>query len=280
MSLAQSPFLNILSDGKVRSTMKLMGRSPGDPVPPDVALDLCQRSGSAAVFSGSIAALGSQYVVGLNAVNCRNGETLAQEQVQAAHKEDVLQALDQASAKLREKVGESLGTIEKFDTPLSEATTSSLDALKTYSQGRKVAHSGDYAGAIPYYKRAIELDPKFAVAYTNLAIQYSNLFESGAANENFTKAFELRERTSERERLVIEAHYYTYATGNLEKARATYKRWAQAYPQDNRGLRQSGGHRTGDRGLRPGHGSTRRKRCACRPSAAPITEISWACPSR
>jgi eukaryotic-like serine/threonine-protein kinase len=233
VSLAQSPFLNILSDGKVRSTMKLMGRSPGDPVPPDVALDLCQRSGSAAVFSGSIAALGSQYVVGLNAVNCRNGETLAQEQVQAAHKEDVLQALDQASAKLRQKVGESLGTIEKFDTPLSEATTSSLDALKAYSQGRKVAHSGDYAGAIPYYKRAIELDPKFAVAYTNLAIQYSNLFESGAANENFTKAFELRERTSERERLVIEAHYYTYATGNLEKARATYRRWAQAYPQDN-----------------------------------------------
>ncbi|HEY0701331.1 MAG TPA: protein kinase [Candidatus Acidoferrales bacterium] len=233
VSLAQSPFLNILSEGKVRSTMKLMGHSPSDPVPPDVALDLCQRSGSAAVFSGSIAALGSQYVVGLNATNCRTGEMLAQEQVQAAHKEDVLQALDQAAAKLREKVGESLGTIEKYDTPLDQATTGSLDALKAYSQGRKIAHSGDYAGAIPYYKRAIELDPKFAVAYTNLAIQYSNLFESGAANENFTKAFELRERTSERERLVIEAHYYTYATGNIEKARATYKRWAQAYPQDN-----------------------------------------------
>jgi serine/threonine protein kinase/tetratricopeptide (TPR) repeat protein len=233
VSLAQSPFLNILSDGKVRSTMKLMGHAPGDPVPPDVALDLCQRSGSAAVFSGSIAPLGSQYVVGLNAVNCRTGETLAQEQVQAARKEDVLQALDQASAKLREKVGESLGTIEKYDTPLDQATTASLDALKAYSQGRKIAHSGDYSAAIPYYKRAIELDPKFAVAYTNLAIQYSNLFESAAANENFTKAFELRERTSERERLVIEAHYYTYATGDLEKARATYKRWAQAYPQDN-----------------------------------------------
>jgi tetratricopeptide (TPR) repeat protein/predicted Ser/Thr protein kinase len=233
VSLAQSPFLNILSDGKVRKAMKLMGRAPSDPLPPEVALDLCQRTGSAAVFSGSIAPLGSQYVVGLNAVNCRTGETLAQEQVQAAHKEDVLQALGEASAKLREKVGESLGTIEKYDTPLDQATTASLDALKAYSQGRKVAHSGDYAGAIPYYKRAVELDPKFAVAYTNLAIQYSNLFESGAANENFTKAFELRERTSERERLVIEAHYYTYATGDIEKARATYKRWAQAYPQDN-----------------------------------------------
>jgi tetratricopeptide (TPR) repeat protein len=233
VSLAQSPFLNILSDQKVRSTMKLMGRSPGDPLPPDVALDLCQRSGSAAVFSGSIASLGSQYVVGLNAMNCRTGEMLAQEQVQAEHKEDVLKALDQASAKLREKVGESLGTIEKYDTPLEQATTASLDALKAFSQGRKIDLSGDSAAAIPYYKRAIELDPKFATAYLRLGVSYSSLFESGTANENLAKAFELRERASERERLQIEADYYTFVTGDIEKARTTFKRWAQAYPQDS-----------------------------------------------
>ncbi|MGH9712473.1 MAG: protein kinase domain-containing protein [Candidatus Acidiferrales bacterium] len=233
VSLAQSPFLNILSDAKVRSTLKLMGRSPGDALPAEVARDLCQRTGSAAVFAGSIASLGSQYVLGLNAMNCRTGEMLAQEQVQAASKEEVLKALDQASAKLREKVGESLGTIEKYDTPLEQATTASLDALKAYSQGRKIGLSGDYAAAIPYYKRAIELDPKFAMAYQGLGILYSNLLESGAANENLAKAFELRERASERERLQIEAGYYTFVTGDMEKARTTYKRWAQAYPQDS-----------------------------------------------
>ena len=232
VSLAQSPFLNILSDAKVRNTMKLMGHSPDAPLPPVVARDLCQRTGSAAVFEGSIAPLGSQYVLGLNAVNCRTGDLLAQEQVQAAHKEDVLRALDQASAKLREKVGESLGTIEKYDTPLEHATTASLDALKAFSQGRKIALSGDYAAAIPYYKRAIELDSKFATAYLGLGIAYANLFESGAANENIAKAFELRERASERERLHIKAEYYTFVTGDIEKARMTYKRWAQAYPQD------------------------------------------------
>jgi tetratricopeptide (TPR) repeat protein len=232
VSLAQSPFLNILSDTKVRNTLKLMGHSPGDPLPPDVARDLCQRTGSAAVFEGSIASLGSQYVLGLNAVNCRTGEMLAQEQVQAAHKEEVLKALDQASAKLREKVGESIGTIEKYDTPLEQATTASLDALKAFSQGRKIGRSGDYAATIPYYKRAIELDPQFAMAYLGLGVAYSNLFESGASNENIAKAFELRERASERERLDIEANYYSLVTGDIEKARTTCKRWAQAYPQD------------------------------------------------
>ena len=233
VSLAQSPFLNILSDAKVRSTLKLMDRPTGVPLSPDVARDLCQRTGSVAVFAGSIANLGSQYVLGLNAVDCRTGDLLAQEQVQAARKEDVLKALDEASAKLREKVGESMGTIEKYDTPLSQATTASLDALKAYSQGRKVAASGDIAAAVPYYKRAIELDPKFATAYVGLGIMYSNLHESGASNEYIAKAFELRERASERERLAIQAYYFTYVTGDLEKARTTYKRWAQAYPQDS-----------------------------------------------
>jgi tetratricopeptide (TPR) repeat protein len=233
VSLAQSPFLNILSDETVRSTLKLMGHSPDDPLPPDVARDLCQRTGSAAVFAGSIASLGSQYVLGLNAINCRTGEMLAQEQVQAARKEDVLKALDQASARLREKIGESLGTIEKYDTPLEQATTPSLDALKAFSQGWEIGRSGDFAAAIPYFKRATELDPDFATAYLALGITYGNLSEAGAANENISKAFELRERASERERLHIEADYYTFGTGNIEKARTAYKRWAQAYPQDH-----------------------------------------------
>ena len=164
VSLAQSPFLNILSDEKVRNTLKLMGRSPGDPLTSDVARDVCQRTGSAAVLAGSIASLGSQYVMGLNAMNCRTGDMLAQEQVQAAKKEDVLKALDQASAKLREKVGESLVTIEKYDTPLAQATTASLDALKAFSQGRKIAQSGEWVAAIPYYQPAIEIDSKFDTA--------------------------------------------------------------------------------------------------------------------
>jgi tetratricopeptide (TPR) repeat protein len=157
---------------------------------------------------------------------------LAQEQVQAARKEDVLKALDQASAKLRGKVGESLGTIEKYDTPLEQATTSSLDALKAFSQGWKINRSGDFAAAIPYYKRATELDPDFATAYLALGVTYGNLSEAGAANENISKAFELRQRASERERLHIEADYYSFITGNIDQARTMYKRWAQAYPQD------------------------------------------------
>ncbi|MGH9745704.1 MAG: protein kinase domain-containing protein [Candidatus Acidiferrales bacterium] len=232
VSLAQSPFLNILSDDKVRSTLKLMGRSPGGPLPPDVAREICERTASAAVFAGSIASLGSQYVLGLNAMNCRTGEMLAREQVQAARKEEVLKALDQAAAKLRERVGESLGTIEKYDTPLEQATTPSLEALKAFSQGWEVGFGGDYAAMIPYLKRAIELDPHFATAYLGLGITYNNLGEAGAANEYVSKAFELRERASERERLHIEADYYTFVTGNVEKARTTYKNWIEIYPQD------------------------------------------------
>jgi serine/threonine protein kinase/Flp pilus assembly protein TadD len=232
VSLAQSPFLNILSDEKVRDSLKLTGRSPDDPLPRDVARDVCQRTGSAAVIFGSIAGLGSQYVLGLNAVDCRTGDTLAQEQVQAARKEDVLKALDQASTKLREKVGESLVTIQKYDTPLEQATTASFDALKAFSRGRKISVSGDDAAAIPYYKRAIELDPNFASAYSELGSAYSNLNEAGLSNEYLAKAYELRERASERERLSIEAYYDKFVTGDIDKARATFKRWAQAYPQD------------------------------------------------
>jgi eukaryotic-like serine/threonine-protein kinase len=233
VSLAQSPFLNILSDTKAQATLKLMGRSSGDPLTPAVARDLCQRTQSAAVFEGSIAPLGSQYVLGLSAVNCRTGDILAQEQVQAERKEDVLKALGEGSSRIRQKVGESLGTIQKYDTPLEQATTPSLDALKAYSQGRKFDVFGDTPAAISYYKRAIDLDPNFAAAYLSLGVAYSNAFESGLSNANIAKAFELRDRASERERLHIEGDYYSFVTGDLEKARTIYERWAQAYPQDS-----------------------------------------------
>jgi tetratricopeptide (TPR) repeat protein len=231
VSLGQSSFLNIVSDQKVRDTLKLMGRAPGDALPLDRALEVCQRTGSAAVFSGSIAGLGTQYVLGLNALACGSGDVLAQAQVQAARKEDVLKALDQAAAKLREKVGESLGTIEKDNTPLEQATTGSLQALKAYSQGRMLHVSGHDAAAIPYDKLAIQLDPNFAIAYQDLSFASASVNQNEAANQYGEKAYELRERASERERFRIEAYYYLGA-GDLDKAHATSQLWAQTYPQD------------------------------------------------
>jgi serine/threonine protein kinase/tetratricopeptide (TPR) repeat protein len=229
VQLSQSPFLNILPDRKVSATLKLMGRPADARLDEKTAIDLCQRAGSKAVMSGSIASLGSQYVIGLNAVNCQTGDSLALEVVQAGRKEDVLNALDKAATKLREQVGESLSSIQKFDTPLELATTPSFEALKAYSQGQAV--EADTA-SLPFYKRAIELDPNFASAYAGLGIAYSNLNEPGLASENFRKAFELRDRVSEREKFRISAYYYGFATGELEKAIQTYELWAQAYPRD------------------------------------------------
>jgi len=232
VELSQSPFLNILSDQKVRETLKLMGRSPDERLTPDVARDLCQRAGSKAYLSGSIASLGSQYVIGLNAVNCQTGDSLAQEQTTANGKEQVLRELDRAAAKLREKVGESLHSIQKFDTPLEQATTSSLEALKAYSLGYRTLGEKGSAPAIPFYKRAIELDPNFAVASAGLGMCYMNLGESSMARESLRKAYELRDRVSERERFRISAYFYGYVTGELEKANQTYELWTQAYPRD------------------------------------------------
>jgi len=230
--LQQSPFFNILSDRKVGETLKLMGRSADQRLDERTALDLCQRTGSKGVLAGSIANLGSEYVVGLHALNCRTGDLLAQEQVQAVRKEDVLKALGQAATKLREKVGESLSTIQKYDTPIEEATTPSLEALKAYSLGRKALRQKGDAAAIPLYKRAMELDPNFAAAYASLGVSYSNLGESGLGAENTQKAYELRRRVSEREKFRISALYYGFVTGELEKANQTYELWAQAYPRD------------------------------------------------
>lgn len=230
VQLAQSPFLNILSNARTRATLKLMARPPGTKLTPDVASDLCQRAGGKAYISGSIASLGSQYVIGLDAINCKTGDPLAQGQVTAEDKEHILKALDQAATKLRGKLGESLSTVEKFDAPLDQATTPSLEALKALSVGVKTLQEKGSAAAIPFFKQAIERDPNFAAAYEALGISYSNLREPGLANENLQKAYDLRDKVSERERFRISAAYYLLVTGELEKAIQTYEVWTQTYP--------------------------------------------------
>jgi eukaryotic-like serine/threonine-protein kinase len=234
VQLAQSPFFNILSDQKVQDTLKLMGRSPGERLAPELARDLCQRAGSKAYLSGSIAGLGSQYVIGLKAVNCQTGDSLAQEQVTADSKEHVLTALDAVATKLRGKVGESLSTIQKNDTPIEEATTSSLEALKAYSAARHTLdENGNSFTAIPFFKHAIELDPDFAAAYAALGTCYTNVLDSEVAAEMWKKAYELRNRVSEREKLSIAAHYQFEVTRNLEKAAEAFELWIQVYPRDD-----------------------------------------------
>ena len=229
VQLSQSPFLNLLPEQKVSDTLKLMGRTPGERLTQEVAREICVRTNSKAVLSGSISSLGSQYVIGLKAANCNSGDALAQEQVQAAAKEEVLKALDKAATSLREKLGESLSLVQKYDAPVEQATTSSLEALKAYSEGRKARD----AAALPLLKRAIELDPNFAVAYAALGISYSNLGENGLASENLQKAYDLRERATELEKYRISAAYYGFATGELEKSDQIYEQWAQAYPRDS-----------------------------------------------
>lgn len=233
VQLAQSPFLNILSNARTRATLKLMAKAPDSRLAPDVASDLCQRAGGKAYISGSIASLGSQYVIGLQAINCRTGDPLAQEQVTAENKEHILKALGEAATKLREKLGESLSTVEKFDAPLDQATTPSLEALKALSGGVKTLQEKGSAAAIPFFKHAIELDPNFAAAYQALGISYSNLREPGLATENLQKAYDLRDKVSEREKFRISSSYYLLVTGELEKAIETYELWAQTYPRNS-----------------------------------------------
>jgi eukaryotic-like serine/threonine-protein kinase len=230
VQLAQSPFLNILSNARTRATLKLMAKPPGTRLTPEVASDLCQRAGGKAYISGSIATLGSQYVIGLEAINCKTGDPLAQEQVTTESKEHILRALDEAATNLRGKLGESLSTVEKFDTPLDQATTPSLEALKALSVGVKTLQEKGSAAAIPFFKQAIERDPNFAAAYEALGVSYSNLREPGLANENLQKAYDLRDKVSEREKFRISAAYYLLVTGELEKAIQTYEVWTQTYP--------------------------------------------------
>ncbi len=228
VDLGQSPFINVVSDNKVRAVLKDMTRAPGEKLTEEIAREVCQRTASKAFIAGSIAGIGNQYVVGLNAINCATGDPIARQQVQAASKEKVLDALSSASAKLRAELGESLRSVQQFDVPLDQAMTPSLDALKAYSLGRKQSS----ADAIPFYERAIELDPNFAAAYARMGIMYRNIGQPARATEYVTEAFKLREHASERDKLRITSSYYQFVTGEQEKAIQAYQLWSQSYPRD------------------------------------------------
>jgi len=232
VDLGQSPFLNILSDRKVGNTLKLMGRAPTDRVTADLAREVCLRTGSKAVIDGTISTLGSSYIVGLEAVACNSGDNLAKEQAESSTKEGVLKALSTAAVGLRTHLGESLPSVQKFDVPV-EATTPSLEALKAYSMGIMTGRTKGDAEAIPFMKRAIELDPNFAIAYEGLAIEYGNLGQATLAAENGKKAYDLRDRVSEREKYRITAYYFNDVEGDIEKGSQTYEMWAKSYPRDS-----------------------------------------------
>ncbi|HYL98062.1 MAG TPA: hypothetical protein VEZ90_03835, partial [Blastocatellia bacterium] len=233
VQLEQSPFLSLISEQRTQETLRLMGRPPDAKLTPEIARDLCERTGSKAYLSGSISSIGSQYVIGLTAVDCQTGDSLLREQVTANSKERVLPALSEAATKLRGKLGESLKTVQKLATPIEQATTPSLEALQAYSLGRKTfTGQADYNACIPLFQRAIGLDPRFAMAYATLGTTYNNLGEKNLSEQNTRKAFELRAPVSEREKFYIESHYYHFVTGDLEKARQVYELWAQTYPRE------------------------------------------------
>jgi len=233
VSLRQSPFLNVLSDGDVAKTLREMTRPSSTKLTPDVAAEVCQRAGSQAYVLGSVASLGTEYVIGLKAVNCQNGNTLAEEQATAASKEEVLDALGAATSRLRGELGESLATVQKFDIPLESATTSSLEALKAFSLGEKDRNEKGPAAALPYEQRAIELDPNFALCYRILGGNYNALGQLGRASEYYTRAFQLRDHASEREKLSIDAAYYRNVTGELQKAARTYQEQLDKFPRSD-----------------------------------------------
>jgi eukaryotic-like serine/threonine-protein kinase len=231
VDLQQSPFLNVVSDEKARQTLTLMGKPTDEHITAAIGREIAQRTNVKALLVGSIANLGTQYVVTLDAVNAANSDTLAETQAQADSKEHVLKALDQATTQLREKLGESLASIKRFDKPLEEATTSSLEALKAFSLGDEKHASGNDLAAMPFYKQAIELDPNFALAYARLGTVYSNYGQLDLSEQNRKKAFELKGRASERERLYITSHYYA-DSGQLEKGNAAYELYKQTYPRE------------------------------------------------
>jgi DNA-binding winged helix-turn-helix (wHTH) protein len=232
VELEQSPFLSLISEDRIRQTLRLMGQAANAPLSAELARGICERTMSAAVLEGSIARLGSQYVVGLRAKNCRTGEILDEEQAQAARKEDILHGLSQIARKFRTRIGESLATIERHGTPLAEATTPSLEALKAYSGAWHVSFSTGLAASVPLLQRAIEIDPDFAMAYAVLGSTYGSIGESALAAQSMTKAYELRSRASDHERFYITLSYDLLATGNLERAQQTGELWAQTYPRD------------------------------------------------
>jgi len=232
VQLEQSPFLSLISEERIQRVLRLMGQPADVRLTPALAREICERTASTAVLDGSIASLGSQYVLGLRAQDCRTGDVLAEEQGQAARKEDLLNALGQLASKFRTRVGESLTTVARHNTPLAEATTPSLEALKAYSAGWRVAFSTGYTDAVPFLKRATEIDPNFAMAYAFLGRLYGDIGESVLSAEATSKAYQLRNRTSDAEKFFITASYDLQVTGNLEDAQQTCELWAQTYPRD------------------------------------------------
>jgi eukaryotic-like serine/threonine-protein kinase len=233
VQLEQSPFLSLISDARIEQTLRLMDKPSDARLTPDIAREICVRTGSAAVLDGSIAEIGTRYLLTLNAIRCSSGEVLASSEAQASDKDHVLDALGKMASNIRNKLGESLSTAQKFDTPLEQATTPSLEALQAYSFGRrKMSETGDWSASVPFFRRAISLDPNFAIAYARLGMAYRNLGQATLGAENAEKAYQLRERASESERFYIDSHYYLIAVTDLEKARQVLELWAQTYPRD------------------------------------------------
>jgi eukaryotic-like serine/threonine-protein kinase len=234
VQLEQSPFLSLVSEARIQRMLPLMGQPSDSKLSPKIARELCQRVGSVAVFNGSITNLGRQYVVDLKAVDCNTGDSLGEEQETADSKEHVLKALGQAATKLRARLGESLSTVHRFDTPIEQATTRSLEALQAYSLGMKLlVGKSDFNASLPLFQRAINLDPNFAAAYCGLALTYLNVAETDLASKAAQKAYELRAGVSEPEKFLIEANYYQFVAGDLEKARQTCEVWSRTYPRDH-----------------------------------------------
>ncbi len=231
VGLEQSPYLNVVNDRKVAETLRFMGKPAETRITSDLGREICQRAGLKAMLTGSVSNIGSQYVVSLEAINASTGDSLARADGQASRKEDVLAALDTAGKQIREKLGESVASIQKFDKPLQEASTSSLEALKAYTAGDNARDSGHELASIPFYKHAIELDPNFASAYARLGTVYLNIGEPELRRQYQQKAFELKDRTSERERLYITAHYYA-DSGQVQKGIQSYELYRQTYPRD------------------------------------------------
>src|SRR5215472_2215679 len=231
VELEQSPFLSLISDDRIQQVLKLMAKPADARLTPEISREICERTASAAVLDGSIARLGNEYVLTLRARDCRSGEVLDEEQVQAARKEEVLNALSQIAIKFRTRVGESLSTITTHGIPLAEATTPSLEALKAYSEGWQVSFSSGSAASVPFFQHAIEIDPSFASAYAALGRMYGDIGETALSGRNLGKAYELRDRTSDQEKFFISIHSALQATGTLEKARQTCDLWAKAYPR-------------------------------------------------
>ncbi len=232
VQLGQSPFLNIYTDERVREALRFMGRSPDERITKDIAREICQRQGLKAMLAGSISSLGNNYVITLEAMNAQTGESIARQQVEAASKEQVLSSLGQAAVELREQLGESLSSIKKHDVPIDQATTSSLEALKAFAMGNEERTKGNPDAAVILYKRAIELDPNFAMAYARIAVFHGNRDEREEAQVYAQKAFDLRDRVSERERLYISEKYYNYVVGDSDKAVEVLQTWARLYPND------------------------------------------------